>query len=151
MLVQLKRLSSKNLGNLVEKKNEKLFFTFHFSVFDFRFSVFSGKPKNSFFRKPLTVRRTRRAACLWQSIVAKVTLSPWIAHPRYCKWLQYYFLSSASPISMSISRPRKLRHPRTAHLLANPLELTGPGFTLRGMGMCSFKDSEAALAMALAA
>jgi len=31
-------LSDKNLSNLVKKKNKKSFFTFHFLIFDFRFS-----------------------------------------------------------------------------------------------------------------
>ena len=44
------KLDNKNLGNLAEKKNVKLFF-------GFRKTFFPGKPKNSFFRKPLIVRR----------------------------------------------------------------------------------------------
>jgi len=43
----------------VKVKNEKSFFGFHFSLFTFRKTFFPGKPKNSFFRKPLTVRRKR--------------------------------------------------------------------------------------------
>jgi len=48
VLVQLKKLSNKNLSNLAKKKNEKLFFIFYFLLFGFRFSrenrkiVFSG-------------------------------------------------------------------------------------------------------------
>jgi len=43
---------------VVKVKNDFSFFGFHFSLFTFRKTFFPGKPKNSFFRMALTVRRT---------------------------------------------------------------------------------------------
>ena len=46
---------------VVEIKNGKPFFSFQFSLFTFRKTFFPGKPKNSFFRMPLLVRRRHQS------------------------------------------------------------------------------------------